>query len=83
MKKLIFSLAVIGMTSFLAQPVMAGNGGCKGKGCSCTGSCKDEKCTMSCCTGDKSGKKDDKSCTKDCKKDSKTTTPASGTNDKK
>jgi hypothetical protein len=80
MKKLIFSLAFIGMTAFLAQPAMAG-GGCKGKGCTCTGSCKDEKCTMACCTGkdDKACKKGDKNCTKDCKKDSKTTGTSTST----
>jgi len=76
MKKLFLSAAIVGLslTSF------AGNGGgCKGKGCTCTGSCKDEKCTMKCCTGG-----DKKACTKDGKctdntkatKDSKTATPA-------
>jgi hypothetical protein len=84
MKRLLFTAALIGMTGFLAQPAFAGNGGgCKGKGCTCTGSCKDEKCTMKCCTGDKddkSCKKGDKSCTKDCKK---STTSTTTTDDKK
>jgi len=76
MKKIIFTLALAGMTAFMAVPAIAGNGGCKGKDCTCSGSCKDNKCTMACCSGkdDKACKKGDKNCTKDCKKDNKTTT---------
>jgi len=74
MKRILLTLAIAGMTAFAAQPVLAGNG-CNGKDCTCKGSCKDNKCTMSCCGGDKKDcKKGDKNCTKDCKKDSKSTT---------
>ena len=82
MKKLLFTAALIGMTGFMAQPAFAGDGGCKGKDCTCTGSCKDNKCTMKCCSGkdDKTCTKDGKKCTKDCTKDSKTTkTSSTGT----
>ena len=76
MKKLLFTLALVGMTGFMAQPAFAGDGGCKGKGCTCTGNCKDDKCTMKCCGGGKDDKtctKDGKKCTKDCTKDTKST----------
>ncbi len=76
MKKLFLAAAIVGMTSLTA---FAGNGGgCKGKGCTCTGNCKDEKCTMKCCTGDKKACKDPK-CMKDgkCTKDSKSCSSAS------
>ena len=74
------------MTAFTAQTALAGNGGCKGKDCTCTGSCKDNKCTMACCSGkdDKTCKKGDKNCTKGCTKDSKSTaTPPSSTGSQK
>ncbi len=82
MKKLFLAVAIVGMTSLSA---FAGNdGGCKGKGCTCTGSCKDEKCTMKCCTGgDKKACTKDSKCTKDgkCTKDTKAT-PATGSTTK-
>ncbi len=61
MKKLFLAAAIVSITSLTA---FAGGptGGCKGKGCTCTGSCKDNKCTMKCCTGG-----DKKACTKDGK----------------
>ena len=78
MKKLFLAAAIVGMS----LTAFAGNGGgCKGKGCTCTGNCKDDKCTMKCCTGgDKKDCKDSK-CMKDGKcvkdsKDSKTAAPA-------
>jgi len=86
MKKLIFSIAFIGMTAFTAQTALAGNGGCKGKDCTCTGSCKDNKCTMACCSSgkdDKACKKGDKNCTKGCTKDSKSTATPSSTGSQK
>jgi hypothetical protein len=71
MKKLIIAAAILGMTGFTA---FAGNdGGCKGKGCSCSGSCKDNKCTMKCCTPDSKKACTDSKCMKDgkCTKDNK------------
>jgi hypothetical protein len=74
MKKLIIAAAILGMTGFTA---FAGNdGGCKGKGCTCSGSCKDNKCTMKCCSHDDKKACTDSKCTKDgkCTKDTKAST---------
>ena len=78
MKKLFLAAAIVSITSLTAFAGGPPNGGgCKGKGCTCTGSCKDEKCTMKCYTGG-----DKKACTKDgkCAKpasNTKTTTTGS------
>lgn len=77
MKRLFLAIAIVSVTSLSA---FAGgpDKGCKSKDCTCTGSCKDEKCTMKCCNGDKKAA----TCTKDgkCTKagctNSKTTTPS-------
>ena len=85
MKKLFLAAAIVGMTSLTAFAGNGNGGGCKGKGCTCTGNCKDEKCTMACCKADSKKSCTDSKCMKDgkCTKETKSSSSSSSSSSAK